>query len=58
MLQWKEVKGFNKKVMYNMQPTVELPKLGEEVLFQYPNDNRIWVGEFREASIVDTKGGV
>ncbi|MCM1235671.1 MAG: hypothetical protein NC489_36715 [Ruminococcus flavefaciens] len=63
MLEWKEVKGYDKNIDYNYQKDkANLPELNEEILIQFLNETRpdrpCFVGYFMEKPIYDLVGGV
>ncbi len=64
MLDWKEIKGFNKNLDYNYQKEngIELPDLNEEILIYFLNairpDRPPFVGYFKEKDIFERVGGV
>lgn len=39
MLDWKEIKGYDKNKDYKWQEGVELPELNEEILIQVTDEN-------------------
>lgn len=52
MLEWKEVKGYNRNEDYKFQDGVDLPELNEEILIQFLDENRPnrppFVGYFKQ----------
>lgn len=59
MLDWKEIKSYNKNLNYNRQKEngIDLPELGEEILIYFLNNTRHdrppFVGYFKYNDIVD-----
>lgn len=52
MLEWKEVKGYNRNKDYKFQDGVDLPELNEEILIQFLDENHPdrspFVGYFKQ----------
>jgi len=40
MLEWKEIKGYNRNKDYKFQDGVDLPELNEEILILFQDENR------------------
>ena len=54
MLEWKEIKGYDRNRDYKFQDGVDLPDLNEEILIQFLDENRSdrppFVGYFKQRS--------
>lgn len=61
MLEWKEIRGYNRNLDYDYQKEkgVDLPELNEEILIYFQNETRLdrhpFVGYFKHN---DTIGGI